>query len=144
MIAREQAIVFDNFTSKSGAADMIPGDTDVWVWEAGSYFIHVNLHHTEPCQFSIFKNTLPAVSAIFSSPTGATQNSHTLINDVLPEDISEPTALSPSGFGCRFTFVNHTSFVDVVDINGVAGGGSAGPDATATMTIILLKRMLLL
>jgi hypothetical protein len=59
--------------------------------------------------------------------------------NVLPSDISEPTLVSPTGLGCKLRLVNHTSFVPVVTIDGVAGGGSAFPDSTATMTVILLK-----
>jgi hypothetical protein len=140
---QEQAIAFDLYSSKSGSCDHLPGDTDVWVWQAGSYFVHINLHHTEPCQFSIFKNAIPVIGSIFSSPTGATQNSHTVIVDVLPSDISEPTSLSPSGFACKLRLVNHTSYVPVVTINGVAGGGSAAPDSTATMSVILLKALVM-
>jgi hypothetical protein len=138
-IATEQAIMFDAYSSKSGSCDHLPGDTDVWVWQPGSYFVHINLHHTEPCQFAIFKNAIPIPGAIFSSPTGATQNAHTIIVDILPSDISEPTPVSPSGFACKLRLINHTSFVPVVTIDGVDGGGSAAPDATATMTVILLK-----
>jgi hypothetical protein len=53
--------------------------------------------------------------------------------------MNEPTSLSPSGFGCKIRLVNHTSFVPFLTIDGVSGAGSATPDATAVMSIILLK-----
>jgi hypothetical protein len=139
VITTESPIVFDSYSSKSGACDLLPGTPQVWVWQPGSYFVHINLHHTEPCQFAIFKNAATVVSSIFSSPTGATQNSHTVIVDILPEDITQSTPLSPSGLACRLELVNHTSFAPIININGVAGGGSAFPDSTATLTVILLR-----
>jgi hypothetical protein len=99
----------------------------------------VRIHHQEPCQFAIYKNNLPVISAIFSSPTGATQTSHGVIVEVEQTDLSEVTSVSPFGVACKFRLVNHTSYSPIIHINGVSGGGSASPDSTSTMTVILLK-----
>jgi hypothetical protein len=138
-LTQEQAVSFDTFTSKWGSTGHLPGDTDIWVWQAGSYFIYTNIHHTEPCQFSLYKNNNTMLGGIYCSPTGATENGNNIILDIYQSDISEPTTVSPTGFGCKLRLVNHTSYAPIIHINGVSGGGSAGPDNTSMFTVILLR-----
>jgi hypothetical protein len=138
-IATEQSISFDGFTSKYGSCGHLPGDIDVWVWQPGSYHIITKLHHVEPCQFSLFLNGQVVVGAIYSSPTGSSQNANSIILDIYPSDISQPTNVSPTGFGAKLNVANHTSYAPIIEIDGVGGAGSAGPDITAIMTVFLLR-----
>jgi hypothetical protein len=75
----------------------------------------------------------------FSSPTGSTQISHTLIVYIAAEDMITATSLSPSGMACKLQVKNHTSFVPNVHLDGVNGAGSATPETIATLTIVLMS-----
>jgi hypothetical protein len=54
-------------------------------------------------------------------------------------EFTSPTALSPSGFACKVQLRNHTSYVPIVSLDGTSGAGSALPDMTTSLTLILLK-----
>jgi hypothetical protein len=138
-ILQEQSVYFENISAQSGDCGHLLTDGDVWFWKSGYYYVHVNLHHIEPCQFSILKNGVVVNGSTFASPTGATQNSHTVIIEIYPNDINQITPVSPSNLACKLQLVNHTSYVPVVTLNGVGGAGSAPNDTVATMSIILLK-----
>lgn len=140
-ILSEQSVYFEHVSAQSGYCGHLLTDGDVWFWKAGYYYIHVNLHHIEPCQFSILKNGLVVDGSTFASPTGSTQNSHTVIIEIYPTDINQITPVSPSNIACKLQLINHTSYVPVVTLNGVGGAGSAPNDTVATMTIFLLKEI---
>jgi hypothetical protein len=118
----------------------LPFTSEVWLWEPGYYYIALTLHHKEPCQFSLIKNDVFQVNGgVFTSPTGSTQSTSTLIIFVQPSDMVSATALSPSGLACKLEVKNHTSYAPVISLDGTSGGGSAEPDNTASFTVILLK-----
>ena len=118
---------------------MNPNTTEIYVWQPGAYYITTNLHHIEPCQLSIFKNGAAVLAGIFSSPTGATQATSTLIHTVTAADMTSPTSLSPTGFAARFQLVNHTSYAPLITLDGAGGAGSAVPDITCYMSFVLLQ-----
>jgi hypothetical protein len=140
-ILQEQSVSFESISAQSGDCGHLLTDGDVWFWKSGYYYVHVNLHHIEPCQFSILKNGVVVSGSTFASPTGATQNSHTVIIEIHPNDINQITPVSPSNLACKLQLVNHTSYVPVVTLNGAGGAGSAPNDTVATMSIILLKEI---
>jgi hypothetical protein len=97
------------------------------------------LCHQEPCQFSVFKNDALLPGTTVGSPTGSSQNSGTSIFYISPADIAvSPTGLSPSGFAAKLQVVNHTSFVPLVTLNGLAGSGSVSPQMVASITLFKL------
>ena len=107
----EAPVIFENNNIVYGDMAHDVGSPDLIVWRAVYYYITVILHHVEPCQFSVIKDDVFAVNnGIFSSPTGATQISHTLIVYIAPEDIITETTLSPTGFACKLQVKNHSSF----------------------------------
>ena len=95
----------------------------------------------EPCQFSLFKNNVVVQGATFASPTGSTQNSHSIILEIYPNDINQVTPISPFNIACKLSVINHTSYAPVIELNGVGGAGSAPNEVVATLTIILLKEL---
>jgi hypothetical protein len=143
-VAVEDPIVYQFASAVVGDCAYVNGDSAVYVWRAGYYLVSTTLHHQQPCQFSIVKNDVGIVpGGIFSSPTGATQNSVTMIMYVDPADISTPTSLSPFGVACKVQVKNHTSFVPLVDLDGSSGAGSAQPDINCNLTLILLKEIVI-
>jgi hypothetical protein len=75
----------------------------------------------------------------FSSPTGATQSTLTLIIYIDDSDMITATPLSPSGLACKIQLTNHTSYAPLISLNGTSGAGSAEPDVVANLTLIFLK-----
>ena len=84
-------------------------------------------------------NGSPVPGTIVGSPTGAAQNSSSVIVFISPADIlAYPTSLSPTGTAAALEFVNHTSFAPVITLNGQSGSGSATPQIVATSVIFQL------
>jgi len=139
-VSTEQPIIYDTVSAMVGNCAHLPFTSEVWLWEPGYYYISLTIHHKEPCQFSLIKNDVFQVDGgVFTSPTGSTQSTSTLIIFVQPSDIISATALSPSGFACKLEVKNHTSYAPVISLDGTSGGGSAEPDNVASFTVILLK-----
>jgi hypothetical protein len=138
-ILSQQPIRFDSYSSISGNCSL--SNTDIWVWQTGSYFVNVNIHPVEPCQFSIFKNNSSISGSTFSTYSSNSQGSHSIIIDVLDTDISMSTMFSPTGFGCKFNLVNHTSSSNTITIDDQTTGGIILPTTVATMSVILLRSM---
>lgn len=113
----------------------IPFTSKIYVWQPGYYYVTTVFHHIEACQFAIFLNGNP-YGAPFSSPTGATHGYADIIVNITPNDMINETSLSPSGFAACLETYNHTSFNPNVSLDNP--GGSALPDLTASMTVILL------
>ena len=140
LVGIEAPVVFDYASAIIGNCGFVNFSTEVFVWQTGYYFATVNLHHKEPCQFSIMKNDIVVVpGGIFSSPTGSTQSSCSLIMYVDESDIISTTSLSPSGLACKIQLRNHTSYVPIVSLDGTSGAGSATPDINCSMSLVLLK-----
>jgi hypothetical protein len=136
----EEAVMLDFASAVVGGVGFVNGTREVYTWQPGYYFVNVILTHKEPCQFSIMKNDVIVVpGGIFSSPTGSTQSMNSTIMYVDPSDLISPTPLSPSGFACKIQLKNHTSFVPVVSLDGTSGSGSAEPDTSCSISMILLK-----
>jgi len=138
-ILSQQPIRFDTYSSISGNCSL--SNTDIWVWQTGSYFVNVNIHPVEPCQFSIFKNNSSISGSTFSTYSSNSQGSHSIIIDVLDRDLSMPTMFSPTGFGCNFNLVNYTSSSNTITIDDQTTGGIILPTTVATMSVILLRSM---
>jgi hypothetical protein len=136
----DQPTTFDFASAIIGNCGFVNNSTEIYTWQPGYYYVSTNLHHKEPCQFSIMKNDVVVVpGGIFSSPTGSTQSICSLIMYVDASDLISPTALSPSGFACKVQLRNHTSYVPVVSLDGTSGAGSAEPDINCSISLILLK-----
>jgi hypothetical protein len=141
-IFTEQPIVYDTTSAMVGSCGHIPFTSAIWVWKEGYYYVSSTIHHKEPCQFSVIKNDVFQVDGgVYTSPTGSTQSTSTLIMVVQASDLISATSLSPSGFACKIEVKNHTSYAPVISLNGTSGGGSAIPDNTASLTVILLKTL---
>jgi hypothetical protein len=139
-VAVDAPVVLDFASAIVGNCGFVNGSTEVYVWQAGYYLASVSLHHLEPCQFSIIKNDVVVVpGGIFSSPTGSTQATNSVIMYIDASELISPTALSPSGFACKVQLRNHTSYVPVVNLDGTGGAGSAEPDTSCSITMVLLK-----
>lgn len=139
-ILSQQPIRFDTYSSISGNCSL--SNTDIWVWQTGSYFVNVNIHHIEPCQFSIFKNNSSISGSTFSTYSSNSQGSHSIIIDVLDSDITAmSTMFSPTGFGCKFNLVNHSSSSNTITIDDQSTAGIIVPTTVATMSVILLRSM---
>jgi hypothetical protein len=136
----DEGVLFDFTTALVGNAAFVAPSREVYVWQPGYYFVNAGLHHKEPCQFAVMKNDIVVVpGGIFSSPTGSTQATTSLIMYVDVSDLISPTPLSPSGFACKVQLKNHTSYVPVVSLDGTSGAGSAEPDINCYLSLILLK-----
>ncbi len=136
ILAKEQAVSFDFNNALVGPIAHVPGSTDIFIWQPGFYRFYTNLYHIEPCQFSIIKNGLVVVpGSIIGSPSGSTQSSTELIYEFKECDFTVSTPLSPTCLAALIQVVNHTSFVDTVELNGSGGSGSATPQVTATFVV---------
>jgi hypothetical protein len=143
-VATEEAVRYSFASALVGDIAFLNDDNAVYVWRAGYYLLNSSIHHQEPCQFSIVKNDVGIVpGGIFSSPTGATQSSLTMIVYIDPADLSTPTPLSPFGVACKIQVKNHTSYAPVIHLDGSSGAGSAEPDSTTMLTLVLLKEVVI-
>jgi hypothetical protein len=143
-LVAEQAIHYNFASALVGDVAFLNNDDAVYVWRAGYYLLSTTLHHQEPCQFSIVKNDVGVIpGGIFSSPTGSTQNSITLILYIDPADLSTPTPLSPFGVACKVQVKNHTSYAPVIHLDGSSGAGGAEPDMNCALTLVLLKEVVI-
>jgi hypothetical protein len=136
----EDNVIFDTIAVKQGDCDAIINSSELLFWSAGYYHIYFNIYHQEPCQFTIFLNDNPIPGTTVGSPTGAAQNSSTVIVYISPLDLFYyPTNLSPSGFSAKIQFRNHTSFAPSITLNGQSGSGSVPNQVVATVSIFKLK-----
>ena len=112
------------------------------VWSSGYYHLYFNIYHTEPCQFTIFKNNFVVDGSIVGSPTGSSQNAVTVIVKIEETDLEfYPTTLSPSGLACVLQFRNFISFSAQVLLNGQTGSGFATPQITAVVVMHKLSSL---
>jgi hypothetical protein len=140
LVGIDVPVTLDYSSAIVGNCGFVNFSTDLFVWQAGYYFASVTLHHKEPCQFSIMKNDIVVVpGGIFSSPTGSTQSICSLIMYIDESEFISTTSLSPSGLACKIQLRNHTSYVPIVSLDGTSGAGSAEPDVTCSISLILLK-----
>jgi hypothetical protein len=138
----EDNVEFDVAYSQKGECALTPVPTDVIVWSTGYYHLYFNVYHTEPCQFSIFKNNVIVNGGIVGSPTGSSQNSVTVIIKIEPEDLLYyQTSLSSFGSACLLQFRNHTSYSAQVTLNGQFGSGSTTPQITAVAVLHKLSEL---
>ena len=137
-LAQEDSVLWDKNAILVGKCGHTIGSDEWFIWQPGYYHIYYNLYHQEPCQFTLFLNGVPVAGATTGSPTGSSQNSSALIITVNSSDFTSFYPFSPGNVAARFQLVNHTSFVPIVLLNGLAGSGSMTPQITATMTMFLL------
>jgi hypothetical protein len=137
-LAPEDAVIYDVNGIYYGDCSHTAGDSKLYFWRPGFYYVYSNLYHQEACQFTTFLNGVPVPGTTKGSPTGASQNSSAGIIQIKTTDFITPTSASPSGFAAAIEIVNHTSFVPIVTLNGLGGSGSASPQITATVTVILI------
>ena len=140
ILAQEDNVIWDDPSPIAvGSCGIALNSPIMEVWQAGYYKAFFNIHHNEPCQFSLFLNNVLIQGTITGSPTGSSQNSNAAIIYISAADISvSPSTLSPSGFSAFLTLRNHTSFVPLVTLNGQSGSGSANPQIVASFVLFLL------
>jgi hypothetical protein len=136
----EDNVIFDSIPIKYGDCDSNVNTSEIYVWSAGYYNTYFNIYHREPCQFSVFLNDVILPGSTVGSPTGAAQNSSSLIFNISPADLTyEATSLSPTGFAAKIQFRNHTSYAPIITLDGASGSGSATPQIVATAVIFKLS-----
>jgi hypothetical protein len=139
-VLTEANVVFDSNKTIVGSCGHVPGSTDAYFWQAGYYHIFFNLTHIEPCQFALYLNNVLISGSITGSPTGASQNTTTIIIEILPSDLIESTELSPTGLGAQIQVRNHTSYpLGGVTLDGTPGAGTAINQANSIFTAFLLS-----
>ena len=133
-------VIFDTAPIELGACALDVTSLDnILIWEAGYYHVYFNVYHTEPCQFTVFKNGAPIAHSTVGSPTGSSQNSYTVILYISPADILfYTTAQSTIGTAAFINFRNYASFSAQVTLNGQFGSGSIPGQVTATTTCFKL------
>jgi hypothetical protein len=133
----EDNVEFNSVPVKMGGCSLtLPSSTDLEIWETGYYHLYYNIYHTEPCQFSMFKNNVIVTDSTVGSPTGSSQNSVTLILVITPEDIlANISTISTIGTSAIIQFRNHTSYSAQVTLNGRFGSGSAEDQITAVVVL---------
>ena len=120
----ENNFLFDNIRLINGSCGFILGTSDVYIWKAGVYHVSYRIFHLEPLQNAIFMNNVIVTGSIVGDQLSATVLSNTLLLSVSDSDITEPTSLSPSGFGALIQIRNHSSFSPIIHIDGHTGSGS--------------------
>ena len=139
VLLQEDAVIFDTVPIFYGDCRITVPASEIFLWTSGYYYVYFNIYHQEPCQFTIFKNSVPVPGTTVGSPTGAAQNSSAVIIDLQPIDVLvNPYPFSPTGFAASIQFVNHTSYAPVINLNGQSGSGSAQPQIVATAVIFRL------
>jgi hypothetical protein len=131
----EQPVVYDSILNQMGNIGHVPFTSKIYIWQPGYYYVTSAVHHIEVCQYAIFLNG-NMYGFPHSSSTGATILYIDMIINITPNDMINETSLSPSGFAACLETVNHTSFLPFTVLNNPAG--SAVPDSTASMNVILL------
>ena len=140
LIPTEGSVMFEGASAIVGDCGFILGTTEAYFWRPGYYLASMTLHHREPCQFSLIKNSVFQINGgTFSSPTASTQSALTLIVFIDYSDLISTTALSPSGLACKFQVTNHTSYAPLISLDGTSGAGSAPNDVVGNLTFIFLK-----
>lgn len=119
-VAIEAPIVFDSTGPVLGVIHA-PGTTDIEVVDAGTWSITYSVSGTEPNQFSIFVNGVPAPSTIYGSGAGTQQNTG--------------QAILVLGAGDIITIVNHSSAA-AVGLASLIGGTQENVNAS-----VLLERL---
>jgi hypothetical protein len=139
-IPTEGSIMFEKSSAIVGDCGLVLGTTEAYFWRPGYYFVSMTVHHREPCQFSLIKNSVFQVNGgTFSSPTASTQSTLSFIVFVDSSEMISSTSLSPSGLACKFQVTNHTSYSPLISLDGTSGAGSAPDDIVGNLTFILLK-----
>jgi hypothetical protein len=140
IMVAEDNVSFNGIVIKMGACDLdVINPENILIWEPGFYHVYFNVYHTEPCQFSVFLNNIMLSDSTVGSPTGSSQNSSTEIIYISPNDVlAYETRLSPIGTAAYLNFRNHTSFSQIVTLNGRFGSGSVAPQKTANVSLFKL------
>ena len=139
MVAQDN-VSFDGNVIKMGACNLDTTNSEnILIWEPGYYHLYFNIYHTEPCQFSVFLNNIIVAESTVGSPTGSSQNSSTEIIYISANDVLfYATNLSSIGTAAYLNFRNHTSFSQIVTLNGQFGSGSVTPQITANVSLFKL------
>jgi hypothetical protein len=127
--------MYDVALNQMGNIGHLPFTSKIYVWQPGYYYINSGIHHIEVCQFSVFKNGV-IYGNPYSSSTGATNLIMNLIMYIAPEDMTNETSLSPTGFAACIETVNHSSFLPFIILNNPAG--SAPNDICASTVVVFL------
>ena len=140
LVVPENNVVFDSNKVIQGSCDHVTGTTDMFFWQPGFYHVFFNLYHIEPCQFTLYINDIIIPGTVIGAPTGASQNSLTIIIEITSADLITTTELSPTGLAALVQVRNHTSFpLGGVVLDGQSGSGLAPNQLNAIFTAFLLS-----
>lgn len=132
------SFAFDNNRDVMGGVGHIPGTADIWVWDAGDYFITGNCFHLEPLQLTIFRNNVPLEGASFGDQLAATDISYSRLIRIRPSNITEPCPISPTGLAALIQIRNWQSFTPI-NQDGHDGTGQLTNITNLNLTLILLN-----
>jgi hypothetical protein len=132
----EEPLIFDSQRMVAGNIGHILNTGEVYVWEAGVYFLHFELFHLEPAQFGVFLNDVYYADSTESNQSSATILSSTLLVRISNEDLI-PTD-SPFGIAAKIQIKNHTSFPPLgVTVDGHSGTGYVvSPNSSLVMFLL--------
>jgi hypothetical protein len=130
ILSKEDPIIWTSTQLKVGDINNVVNTSGIFIWRPGYYIVYYNLHHQQPCQFSLFKNGV----VINGSTTGSLQNSSFLIIRIDSSDFICTEPLSPTGRAVKIEVVNHTP--DVPNIQLVVLNGET--PVVSTISVVLL------
>jgi hypothetical protein len=132
----EAPLIFDSHRTIAGNIGHILNTGEIYVWEAGVYFVHFELFHLEPAQFGLFLNDVYYSDSVETNQSSATILSSSLLVRVTDADLI-PTD-SPFGIAAKIQIRNHTSFPPLgVTLNGHAGTGyMVSPNSSMIMFLL--------
>ena len=139
IVAFNNPVIFDFNNSIFGDCIHIPNSSQLLFWRTGYYYVYTNLYHIEACQFSLYKNNAFIIpGSTIGSLSGTTQNSSSLILQIMDMDMTYQTELSPTGFACNIQLINHTPFNQSITLYDASSIGFNIPQINATISIFFL------
>lgn len=138
-VAFNNPVVFNFDNSIFGDCIHIPNSSQLLFWRTGYYYVYTNLYHIEGCQFSLYKNSISIIpGSTIGSISGTTQNSSSLIIQIMDTDMIFQTGLSPIGYACNIELINNTPSVQSITLYDASSVGFSIPQINATISIFFL------
>ena len=133
----EQRLQIDSVSSSVGCCDL--SLSAIFIWQPGSYFVQYDIHHMEPCQVSLYKNSTPIASSVSSFYMSNCSNSNSFIFTISPEDMIREHSSSPTELACKLKYIIHTLSETGVQINDFYDVSFNNPSTLFSTSIILLQ-----
>ena len=137
-ILHNHPISFTSHSEMSGNCGHTPNTSEVWIWQAGYYFVSSTINQLQAGQFSIVKNGVIIPGSSYGSLIGSALQIICIFH-ILNEDINTSTSLSPTGMACKLELINNSANYPFVTLYGSESSGNTIAQNSASLVVLLLK-----